>query len=192
MGKKTKIDWCDSQRKKILTKQGYVLVWNPNHPNANKGKGKGYIFEHRLVMSEHLGRALEKNEVVHHKNGNKSDNRIENLELLTNEEHMRKHGYSMTEKRKDAFVASVDGYLRATRIKNTEEGITEFTVADESITPSVEYRGEIQGEGIITYDNLGKAKVNIWNGKYCAVKSYQDSSVQLVSDVDNYEACMRR
>lgn len=63
MGSKTKIDWCDSQRKKILTKQGYVLVWNPNHPNANKGKGKGYIFEHRLVMSEHLGRALEKNEV---------------------------------------------------------------------------------------------------------------------------------
>lgn len=56
MGNKTKIDWCDSQRKKILTKQGYVLVWNPNHPNANKGKGKGYIFEHRLVMSEHLGR----------------------------------------------------------------------------------------------------------------------------------------
>ena len=96
------------------------------------------------------------------------------------------------ESRKNAFVASVDGYLRATRIKNTEEGITEFTVADESITPSVEYRGEIQGEGIITYDNLGKAKVNIWNGKYCAVKSYQDSSVQLVSDVDNYEACMRR
>ena len=113
MGIKTKIDWCDSQRKKILTKQGYVLVWNPNHPNANKGKGKEYIFEHRLVMSEHLGRALEKNEVVHHKNGNKYDNRIENLELLTNEEHMRKHGYSMTEKRKDAFVAGGKAYAES-------------------------------------------------------------------------------
>lgn len=113
MGAKTKIDWCDARRNKITTKQGYILIWKPGHPNSNKGKQKGYVFEHRLVMSEHLGRPLESGEVVHHINGNKSDNRIENLELLTNVEHMRKHGLMMEQGHKDAFIAGGMAYARS-------------------------------------------------------------------------------
>ena len=59
---------------------GYILVYLPSHPNA---KGNGYVPEHRLVMSEVLGRPLLRTETVHHKNGVRDDNRPENLELWT-------------------------------------------------------------------------------------------------------------
>lgn len=66
---------------------GYILLWIPGHPNAKAGRDKSYVYEHRFVMSEHLGRPLTKDEFVHHKNGIKDDNRIENLEIMTKKVH---------------------------------------------------------------------------------------------------------
>lgn len=68
---------------KILDRNGYVSVWMPNHPNC---RSAGYLHEHRFVMSEHIGRPLIDGENVHHLNGIRDDNRIENLELWTTQQ----------------------------------------------------------------------------------------------------------
>jgi hypothetical protein len=87
---------------RILTKHGYWKVFCPDHPECQRvnqmrmAKSPGYyyrkqkyVWEHRLVMEKHLGRYLKSQEVVHHINGDKGDNRLENLQLFqSNAEHL--------------------------------------------------------------------------------------------------------
>lgn len=67
-----------------VASHGYIKLYMPDYQSANK---RGEVFEHRYVMEQHLGRRLKPHEHVHHKNGKKDDNRIENLELVTSTQH---------------------------------------------------------------------------------------------------------
>lgn len=67
---------------------GYRMVYCPSNPSCNK---IGYVQEHRLVIEKSIGRFLRRDEVVHHKNKKRDDNRLENLQLMTSSEHRSLH-----------------------------------------------------------------------------------------------------
>jgi hypothetical protein len=72
----------------VLHPSGYVLEWCPTHPKATHG----VHFQHRIVMEEHLGRFLDKRERIHHANGVRHDNSIQNLVLVaSHSDHMKQH-----------------------------------------------------------------------------------------------------
>lgn len=78
---------------------GYVMRYCPQHPKNIYG----YYFEHRIIMEEHLGRYLDSSESIHHINGKKDDNRLENLQVMTNSEHSkltyRQHKHKLSKRK---------------------------------------------------------------------------------------------
>ena len=67
---------------RVKNTNGYIMLHYPEHPFCNH---RGYINEHRLIMEKHLKHYLKPTEVIHHINGIKTDNRLENFIVFSNE-----------------------------------------------------------------------------------------------------------
>lgn len=91
--------------------RGYVRIFlRSNDFFYSMATKRGYITGHRLVMAKHLGRCLHPWEIVHHRNGIKDDNRIENLEIITYGIH-----HAITELKKK--VAKLEEENRCLKLK---------------------------------------------------------------------------
>ena len=103
----TKIEWIpfDLTGHRVIDTSGYIRIKVPNHPHASSS---GYVLEHRVIMENQQKRLLTKKESVHHKNFNKSDNQIDNLCIIINNEHAKTHtnllDKSVLIKRADALI----------------------------------------------------------------------------------------
>lgn len=82
-------DWANKRR--IV--HNYISLFEPTNPMSNK---TGYVYEHRKVMADSIGRPLLRTELVHHINGIKTDNRIENLQIVSRFEHSQIHSGELT------------------------------------------------------------------------------------------------
>jgi hypothetical protein len=71
-----------------ITSNGYVVEYHPQHPRADK---KGYVFAHIVEYEKHTGARVPEHCVVHHINGIKTDNRPQNLVMMTRKEHVVFH-----------------------------------------------------------------------------------------------------
>lgn len=92
-----------------INKQGYVVEYvkrtNKWFPMAaNTHRAGGYILQHRLVMAKYLKRFLEPYEIVHHINGNKADNKIKNLRLVSRKKHETTYQHGFQDGYKQAML----------------------------------------------------------------------------------------
>ena len=126
---------------------GYVLIkLFPDDFFYSMRNKAHYVLEHRLVMAKHLGRCLQSWEIVDHKNAVRDDNKISNLELKSQSEHMRLHhkGY------KDGYANGLaDG-----RNKLIKELQTRITLLEAELKVVRAGEREIPGVRIWSEDSL--------------------------------------
>jgi hypothetical protein len=126
---------------------GYILRKVKGHPMANS---RGYYAEHRLVVEASINRILTKDEVVHHKNGVRDDNRLDNLDVISQSKHAKDHLRGMRNTN-GTFVAQEEIFNQIKyRLFDKDSGITRIYTLSKLIGTTFrrakfEYRGRFTG-----------------------------------------------
>lgn len=127
---------------------GYIMRRVKGHPNANS---RGYVQEHRLIMERELGRFLiPRKELVHHIDGDRTNNNVENLKLTTPREHAYKD-HERARNQNGQFVADDPSFDKIKfRMYDKDDGLVQIYTLQELISKTYrrakfEYRGAYTG-----------------------------------------------
>jgi hypothetical protein len=153
----------------IIYRRGYRLILTPNHPRV-KNNSKKYVEEAVLVMEKHLKRYLTLQEIVHHINQKKDDNRIENLKLFkSNSEHTKFHRknlpYKHSKEIKKKIVVNSLKMWRERRKKLSKKGIIVYTLQTHR-----KYMKE--------YQKKNRRKLKLYYRKYDLLRKTSNRSIR--------------
>jgi hypothetical protein len=164
--KKGAINW---KIEKVVSKGDYLYAIVRDHPNRTS---KNYVLFHRVIVENHLGRLLNSNEIVHHKNHDKKDNRIENLEVMNRSEHTKLHASEVGRKWAELKCPNCDEiFHRELRQTFLQKG-AKYTCCSRKCMGKISRKIQLNGETVNVEKAISENLVRVYR-KYAHDNSEQ-------------------